>query len=199
MPAELRARAWARVSGAESAARAAPPGFYASLLARAPTPADADAERQIELDLPRTFPEHPWLRSPAARDALRRVLVAAARASPVTGYAQSMNYVGAFALLTYRADEEAAFWLLRAALERLAPPRAYARDLHGTRAELRVLSALVAAKLPRLRAACEAAGADTPLYATDWLLCLYTTTLPPEARAGCVMRMRMYARPPRRL
>jgi len=183
VPAELRAPLWLRVSGAEAAQRAAGPGYYAALLARAPSAADAEAERQIELDLGRTFGTHPWLRCEPARDALRRVLAACARANPGAGYCQSMNYVAAFALLSYRADEEACFWLARACFERMTPPRTYARDLGGLHAELRVLSALLRAKLPRLAATLQRMGADASLFATDWLLCAFTCTLPAESCA----------------
>jgi hypothetical protein len=187
VPTELRARAWLRVSGAEAAQRAAGDGFYAALLARPPTAEDTEAQRQIELDLPRTFGEHPWLRCAPARDALRRVLVAAARAAPAVGYAQSMNYVAAFALLTFRADEEAAFWLVRACLERLAAPHTYARDLEGLHVELRALAALLADKAPRVTDAMGRLGAETSLFATEWLLCLFTCSLPAEARARVCM------------
>ena len=181
---DLRAKAWLRASGADTARAAAGEGFYAALLARAPSgPSELDSERQIELDLDRTFAEHPWLRTPPARDALRRVLVAAARAAPQHGYAQSMNYVAAFALLTFRADEESAFWVVRAALERLAPPQTYARDLEGLHVELRTLSTLLTAKVPRVAEKLASIGADTSLFATEWLLCLFTCTLPAETTA----------------
>jgi hypothetical protein len=183
VPPQLRGRLWLRVSGAEAAQRAAGPGFYADLLARPPSAEDAESERQIELDLGRTFGTHPWLRSEAARDALRRVLAACARANPGSGYCQSQNYVAAFALLSFRGDEEACFWLVRACLERLAPPRTYARDLAGLHAELRVLAALLRAKQPRLAAALGRLGADPSLFATEWLLCAFTCTLPAETAA----------------
>lgn len=183
MPPDLRGRAWLRVSGGEAAQRVAGPGFYADLLARAPSAGDVEAERQIELDLARTFGSHPWLRLAPARDALRRVLAACARANPGAGYCQSQNYVAAFALLSFRADEEACFWLVRTALERLAPPRTYARDLAGLHAELRVLAELLRAKLPRLAAAMQRLGCEASLFATEWLLCAFTCTLPAESAA----------------
>ena len=52
---------------------------------------DAAVLRQIELDLPRTFPEHAFFASEAGQDSLRRVLVAHARHHPVLGYTQSLN------------------------------------------------------------------------------------------------------------
>lgn len=94
VPAELRAAAWARVSGAEELRRRGE-GSFAELLARQPSAGDAAAERQIDLDLQRTFPEHPWLRGPEAQARLRRVLVALARATPEQGYCQSQNYAAA--------------------------------------------------------------------------------------------------------
>ena len=94
-----------------------------------------------------------------------------------------MNYVAAFALLVFRADEEAAFWVVRTALERLTAPQTYARDLEGLRVELRVLTALLRAKTPRAAAALRALDADASLIATEWLLCLFTCTLPAEVCA----------------
>jgi hypothetical protein len=87
---------------------------------------------QIDLDLPRTFPEHPTFAAAAGRAALRRVLVAHARRNPVIGYTQSMNFLAAVLLLVMPPEgvavrggrasrEEGAFWLLCAITERLLP------------------------------------------------------------------------------
>ena len=53
---------------------------------------------QIELDVPRTFPDHPLFApdSPegeVGRGALRRVLRAYAMHDPAVGYCQSLNYI----------------------------------------------------------------------------------------------------------
>lgn len=43
---------------------------------------------QIELDLPRTFPRHPWLSGQEGQEALRAVLTAYAGHNPDVGYCQ---------------------------------------------------------------------------------------------------------------
>lgn len=56
----------------------------------------------------------------------------------------------------------------------------YARDLTGTHVEMRSLRELVGAKLPRLAAHLDALACDMSILATDWFLCLFCTSLPPE-------------------
>ena len=63
-------------------------------------------------------------------------------------------------------------------------PDMYARDLTGTHVEMRSLRELVGTKAPRLGARLDALGCDMSLLATDWFLCLFATTLPPEVRRG---------------
>lgn len=89
---------------------------------------------QVEVDLERTFPDHPHFRkgeeSPGL-DALRRILTAFILDSPEVGYTQSMNYIAAFMMLVVELDgrtamsaaeaavaEEDAFWLTYALCRR---------------------------------------------------------------------------------
>ncbi|XP_058215508.1 uncharacterized protein LOC131326668 isoform X2 [Rhododendron vialii] len=65
--------------------------------------------RQIEKDLPRTFPGHPAL-DENGRSSLRRVLLAYARHNPSVGYCQAMNFFAGILLLMM--PEENAFWTL---------------------------------------------------------------------------------------
>ena len=64
----------------------------------------AAVARQIELDLPRTFPEHAVFAAEPGRASLRRVLHAHARRNPEIGYTQSLNFIAAFLLLQCPAD-----------------------------------------------------------------------------------------------
>ncbi|XP_061965019.1 GTPase-activating protein gyp3-like isoform X3 [Populus nigra] len=66
-------------------------------------------KKQIEKDIPRTFPGHPAL-DEHGRDSLRRVLVAYARHNPSVGYCQAMNFFAGLLLLMM--PEENAFWTL---------------------------------------------------------------------------------------
>lgn len=104
--------------------------------------------KQIDKDLPRTFPGHPLLDG-IGRDSLRRVLAAYARHNPAVGYCQvrviprttsdtiitvyiprilterhrpttqGMNFIAALLLLMM--EEEPAFWCLGALVEDVLP------------------------------------------------------------------------------
>ena len=181
VPHHLRCTAWLAISGAAAARKAAAPAAqYQALLARLPVDTDVVAERQIDQDLHRTFPSHPAMRSESTRAQLRRVLVALARASPQRGYCQSMNYVSAFALMVFQADEENAFWLLHTALASKAPPELYSRDLQGLHCELKVLEELAEQKSPKAAKKLKALLCLPSLWATEELMTLFTCTLPSE-------------------
>lgn len=66
-------------------------------------------KRQIEKDIPRTFPGHPAL-DENGRNSLRRLLLAYARHNPSVGYCQAMNFFAGLLLLLM--PEENAFWTL---------------------------------------------------------------------------------------
>jgi len=83
----------------------------------------------------------------------------------------------------YRSDEEGAFWLLRCALAQRCVAGTYATDLRGLQLELGCLRRLLALKTPRVGAALLRLGGDPSFFATDWLLCLFTCTLPAETAA----------------
>jgi hypothetical protein len=62
-------------------------------------------------------------------------------------------------------------------------PGTYARNLDGAHVEMGAFGALLAAKQPRLAAHLSALGCEPSLLATDWFLCLFATSLPPEGAA----------------
>ncbi|KAI3743408.1 hypothetical protein L1987_61117 [Smallanthus sonchifolius] len=72
-------------------------------------PVPEKCKKQIEKDLPRTFPGHPALNE-EGRNSLRRLLLAYARHNPDVGYCQGMNFFAAMLLLMM--PEENAFWTL---------------------------------------------------------------------------------------
>ncbi len=96
------------------------PGVYHAHVTRgAPPPCAA----QIELDLPRTFPDNVHFRPAASAprlQQLRRILTAYAAFNPAVGYGQGMSFVAGMLLLA-TDDEEASFWLLHALATRVCP------------------------------------------------------------------------------
>jgi TBC1 domain family member 2A len=94
----------------------------------ATAPAQGEAHeghlKQIDLDVPRTFPEHTFFKSTQGQRALTMTLRAVAAHMPHIGYCQSMNYVAGLLLLVLDRDPEDAFWVLVALMEgmqRLSP------------------------------------------------------------------------------
>jgi hypothetical protein len=62
-------------------------------------------------------------------------------------------------------------------------PGTYAPNLDGCHVEMNCLGSLLAAKQPRLASHLAACGCEPSLLTTDWYLCLYATSLPPETAA----------------
>ena len=101
--------------------RAPPEGLYHRLLQQARERETTKATKQIDLDLHRTFGSMKGLHVPRqeALLSLRNVLLAYAEHNPQVAYCQSMNFLAAVLLLV--VDEESAFWILAAIVERLLP------------------------------------------------------------------------------
>lgn len=151
-----------------------------------------EVTRQIELDLPRTFPEHSVFASAAGRDALRRVLHAHACRNPQIGYTQSMNFIAAFLLLQCPASgvevsdglcdrEEAAFWMLCAITEKLLPEH-YTSGMIGVRVDNLVLVDLLNAYSPlrEVMRVLHELDLDLSIVSTQWLLLAFVNALPTD-------------------
>ncbi|KAF8069684.1 grtp1a [Scenedesmus sp. PABB004] len=179
VPRDLRGWVWWHVSGAAAAAAAAP-GRYELCLELGQERA---AVKQIELDLPRTFPRHAWLAAPEGQAALRAALTAYAGHDPTVGYCQGMNFLAGLLLLAVERDAARVFWLLVVLQEQVLYPGTYAPNLDGCHVEMGCLATLLAAKQPKLAKHLQAVGCEASLVATDWYLCLYATSLPPETAA----------------
>ena len=116
IPVAVRPAAWPELSGANALRAALGAEHYARCRAAASQEGSAAAPylKQIDLDVPRTFPEHAFFQSDEGQAALRAVLTAYVAHDPDTGYCQSLNFVAGFLLLALGRDAEAAFWVLAA-------------------------------------------------------------------------------------
>jgi hypothetical protein len=191
-----RRRLWMAWAGATAMKEARPDGYAALLL----KPVDKDSSDQIESDLPRTCPSVSWFSSSDGTDAdgiaaMRRVLRAFTADNPTVGYTQSLNFLAAFILLVFQADqlrpgahraaeaEEDCFWLLTALTRRLL--RGYhTENLRVVRIDARVFDALVEAKLPKLAAHLASHNIHSlDFISARWFLCCFHGILPAEAVA----------------
>lgn len=133
-------------------------------------------------DLPRTFPEQPWVASNAGMAALRRVLTAFSWHCQRVGYCQSLNYVAALLLLVL-PTEERAFWVLATLLECVLYRDMHTEDLLGCHVEMRVLWALLHKKMPVLAAHLKSVDFEMSMVSTEWLLTVFVKSVPAETAA----------------
>eukprot|EP01027_Heterolobosea_sp_BB2_P001737 GEZU01002593.1.p1 GENE.GEZU01002593.1~~GEZU01002593.1.p1 ORF type:complete len:201 (+),score=66.86 GEZU01002593.1:44-604(+) len=124
VPPEMRGEVWFLLSGAYHR-RAQNVGYYQALLDRYGNK-ESPATKEVERDIDRTFPDHPYFGKSEAdgteapgRLKLRRILNMHAFHNEKIGYCQSLNFIAATLLL--HMDEESAFWTLVIMLEDYLP------------------------------------------------------------------------------
>lgn len=109
---------------------------------------------------------------------LRRVLRAYSVYDPDVGYCQGMNFIAAM-FITFMSEEEA-FWLLVAVMN--DPPcrmrGLFGEGMSGAHKVLHVAERLIQQFLPRLAQHLEQENVHITMFATQWLLTLYTSSFP---------------------
>ena len=99
--------------------------------------------------------------------------------NPSVGYCQGMNLVTSTLLLVF-ANEEDAFWVLCAIIERILPEYFFAPSLLPSRACPLVLLDFVKEHLPKLHVHLVGLGVDLTAICFSWFLSLFTDCLPVE-------------------
>ncbi|PIN11859.1 Ypt/Rab GTPase activating protein [Handroanthus impetiginosus] len=178
IPLNLRPKVWFSLSGAAKKKSTVPDTYYNDLIGAVQDKV-TPATKQIDHDLPRTFPGHPWLDTPEGHAALRRVLVGYSFRDSDVGYCQGLNYVAALLLLVMKTEEDA-FWMLAVLLENVLVNDCYTNNLSGCHVDQRVFKDLLLKKCPRIAAHLEAMEFDVSLVSTEWFLCLFSKSLPSE-------------------
>ncbi|KAG8387225.1 hypothetical protein BUALT_Bualt03G0231100 [Buddleja alternifolia] len=178
IPPNLRPKVWFSLSGAAKKKSTVPDTYYNDLTS-AVLHQVTSATKQIDHDLPRTFPGHPWLDTPDGHAALRRVLVGYSFRDSDVGYCQGLNYVAALLLLVMKTEEDA-FWMLAVLLENVLVNDCYTNNLSGCHVEQKVFKDLLTKKCPRIAAHLEALEFDVSLVCTEWFLCLFSKSMPSE-------------------
>nr|GMD38510.1 TBC1 domain family member 2B-like [Ipomoea batatas] len=178
IPPVLRPKVWFSLSGAAKKKSTVPESYYDDLT-KAVQDKVTPATKQIDHDLPRTFPGHPWLDTPEGHAALRRVLVVYSFRDSDVGYCQGLNFVAALLLLVMKTEEDA-FWMLAVLLENVLVNDCYTYNLSGCHVEQRVFKDLLRKKCPRIASHLDALEFDVSLVCTEWFLCLFSKSLPSE-------------------
>ncbi|RLN88533.1 hypothetical protein BBJ28_00008132 [Nothophytophthora sp. Chile5] len=183
IPVVLRPRVWGILAHVTPYKAKYPPTYFHDLIAngRWEDAGPAATLADIDLDITRTYPEHPFFQTGArGQDELRSVLCAYALHNPVIGYCQSMNFL--VGVLVLFMEVEDAFWLLCAMMESGYLPAAnYARSMAGTQTDQLVFRALALQELPVVVARLELCGIQIQLLTLHWFLCAFVCTLPTES------------------
>ncbi|KAJ2918478.1 hypothetical protein MD484_g1974, partial [Candolleomyces efflorescens] len=175
IPLVYRSKIWVECSGALDMKE---PGLFQDLLAQPEGP--DSVVNEIEKDVGRTMPLNIFFGGDGVGvEKLRRVLTAYSRRNPAVGYCQGMNLITSTILLVH-ADEEDAFWMLAAIVERILPEEFFSPSLLPSRACPLVLLDYVQEYLPKLHAHLIELGVDLGAICFSWFLSLFTDCLPVE-------------------
>ncbi|MES1913325.1 MAG: hypothetical protein MHM6MM_005517 [Cercozoa sp. M6MM] len=130
----------------------------------------------IDKDIDRTYPRHPYFRSEAGKKSLRRVLCHFAAARPDIGYCQSLNFVAATLALATN-DEATATRVLLSMInghpDSCVPATYYAKGMTGVIVDCKVLDYLIAKKMPQLARVFESHNIEATFFAVGWFMSLF--------------------------
>ncbi|CAM8923512.1 unnamed protein product [Rhodiola kirilowii] len=182
VPKALRGEVWQAFVGVKARRIK---GYYQELLVSEENKGDdnksVDAtlkwKKQIEKDLPRTFPGHPALNE-NGRDSLRRVLWAYALHNPSVGYCQAMNFFAGLLLLMM--PEENAFWSLVGIIDDYFDGY-FSEDMIESQVDQLVFEELMRERFPKLVNHLDYLGVQVAWISAPWFLSIFVNMLPWES------------------
>eukprot|EP01103_Thecamoeba_quadrilineata_P015121 TRINITY_DN4680_c0_g1_i1.p1 TRINITY_DN4680_c0_g1~~TRINITY_DN4680_c0_g1_i1.p1 ORF type:complete len:937 (+),score=167.18 TRINITY_DN4680_c0_g1_i1:240-2813(+) len=176
IPDHLRGTLWQYFSGATFKFYSVHPGYYHGLMKKFQDKESKSTE-EIEKDLSRSFPYHPYYQTEEGIDALRNVLTTYSWRNAKVGYCQSLNIV--CALLLLYVSQQGAFWLLSSLCENMVPEN-YSKQMIGSVVDQRILEQLVQTHLPQVYQHLSKVKVPLTLITQPWILCLFIGYLPFE-------------------
>ncbi|KAL8036139.1 hypothetical protein ABFX02_12G140400 [Erythranthe guttata] len=185
VPKELRGEVWQAFVGVRTRRVET---YYQDLLATKDDDASGGQEhdkydlpekwrKQIEKDLPRTFPGHPALNE-KGRNSLRRVLSAYARHNPSVGYCQAMNFFAGLLLLMM--PEENAFWTLVGIIDDYFEDY-FSQEMIESQVDQLVFEDLMRERFPKLVNHLDYLGVEVAWICGPWFLSIFVNMLPWES------------------
>ncbi|CAK9164761.1 unnamed protein product [Ilex paraguariensis] len=133
--------------------------------------------KQIEKDLPRTFPGHPALNEDG-RNSLRRILLAYGRHNPSVGYCQAMNFFAGLLLLMM--PEENAFWTLVGLIDDYFDGY-FSQEMIESQVDQLVFEDLTRERFPKLVNHLDYLGVQVAWISGPWFLSIFVNMLPWES------------------
>ncbi|XP_031395699.1 TBC1 domain family member 8B-like isoform X4 [Punica granatum] len=142
-----------------------------------PSGASKKWRKQIEKDIPRTFPGHPAL-DEHGRNSLRRLLLAYARHNPSVGYCQAMNFFAGLLLLLM--PEENAFWTLVGIIEEYFEGY-FTEEMIESQVDQLVFEELMRERFPKLVNHLDYLGVQVAWISGPWFLSIFINMIPWES------------------
>ncbi|CAK8571534.1 unnamed protein product [Lathyrus sativus] len=133
--------------------------------------------KQIEKDIPRTFPGHPAL-DENGRNSLRRLLLAYARHNPSVGYCQAMNFFAGLLLLLM--PEENAFWTFVGIIDDYFEG-CYTEEMIESQVDQLVFEELMRERFPKLVNHLDYLGVQVAWVSGPWFLSIFVNMIPWES------------------
>lgn len=133
---------------------------------------------QIELDLPRTFPNSEWFNSSDVQKMMRRVLHAYTWFKPEVGYCQAMNFLAAMMLMY--VEEEVVFWMIGTVMDDILPAGYYSENLIGIKVDVKVFKVLFEQRFPKLTKHFQVMSIEPQHFVIQWFMCLFITVFTDE-------------------
>jgi hypothetical protein len=168
---------WAFTSGALRKLEANP-GYYQDVLEKSKEKPTTEAMNEIDKDVTRSMPGHPFFQQKESLQALRNILVAYSERSPHIGYCQAMNIVAA-ALLLYMSEEET-FWTLATLAEEISPDY-YSKQLLGSIVDQKIFGELVHKYQPEIEAHLQEVSLPLEIVSLAWFMCYFIDYIPWQA------------------
>lgn len=129
---------------------------------------------EIEKDVTRSLPIDCTFVKEETIQKIRRILFSYAVRNPSIGYAQSMNIIVSFLLLT--VSEEKTFWILVSICEQIFPFH-YTQNLINSMVEQRVLEIYIEKYFPDVFGCLTKMNMDFSIITFAWIVALFTTDL----------------------
>jgi Rab-GTPase-TBC domain len=142
------------------------PGYY-RYITSINEASDSKSIKQIDRDIPRTFPHDLSFN----RIELRRILVAYSVRNPNIGYCQGLNFLVA-TILSFGFTETEAFWMYVQIVEKHLPIEYY-NSMSGIILHQKIFDYLFRAKLPNISKYLERIGVESCLFTVQWFICVF--------------------------
>ncbi|KAH3760228.1 GTPase-activating protein GYP2 [Pelomyxa schiedti] len=134
-----------------------------------------EAVAEIDRDINRSMPDHPYYQTDEGQAELKSVLVKYARANPSIGYCQAMNIITALLLLYMQSEQ--ALHVLHALCENILHDY-FTPSMIGMMTDQNVLAKLISLHFKKVDEHLIEQGVPIPLFGIKWFMCLYINSLP---------------------